>query len=324
MPSLPTNRRQAQADVGEPLEPIDIARHADDAPLVVENRLDDARDRQRDGVERGALPLDDFLSRCHHGAVDSFPRGYVQRGPARRDVTGHRDLPDARRAPHRHRRIAVLPDDVRVDAARVDRELAAEQVAESRGVEGRPGPDDFRVGRGKPLCRHVGEDVDRVGDHNHDRAAIVRRHAVEDLLEHAHVAARQVEPRLAGLASPSGGDHDHVGILDSLEPFRADVDVVEVGGAMGKVQGLAKRLLGIDVNQADAARQVPQEQGVGERRADVSSADDGDLHEPLPVMPIVLARSPAVFTRRWYNSDITPRIADSILPGGARCRPSSS
>ena len=206
-----------------PSKLLDVARDGEDALLVVEDRLDDARHRQRHGVEGRALALDDLLAGRHHGLVDPRPRGLVQGRTSGRGVAGERDLAEARHAPHRHRRVAVLADDVGVDVARVDRELLPEQVAEARGVERGAGADDPSRRRREPLHGHVGQDVHRVRDDDHDGAVVVRRDAGEDLLQDRGVAARQVEARLPRLASAPGGDGDDVGVGDALVALGTDL-----------------------------------------------------------------------------------------------------
>jgi hypothetical protein len=103
----------------------------------------------------------------------------------------------------------------------------------------------------------------------------------EDLLHDGGVAARQVETRLFRLPPASCRQGDHVGVGHALVTLGADLDVVQVRGAVGEVEHFAKRLLAVDVDQADATRHVLQQQCVGQRRSDVSRTDDGHLHACL-------------------------------------------
>ncbi len=276
----PDDGGQAQADVGDRPEALDVGRDGQHALLVVQDRLDDPRDRQRHRVEGRPLALDDLLPSRHDRLVDPLPRLVVQGHAARRRVEVHRDLPEAGHAPHRHRRIAVLADHIGVDVARVDVELLAQQVAEARRIERGPRADDLARRSGQALDRQVRQHIHRIGDDDDDGAPVVGDDAGEDLLHDGRVAARQVEARLARLPSSPGRQHDDVGIRDAFVPFGADLDVVQVGRAVGQVERLTQRLLAVDVDQADPRGHIAQEERIGQRRPDVAGADDGDLHVP--------------------------------------------
>ena len=87
----------------------------------------------------------------------------------------------------------------------------------------------------------IGQDIDRIGDDQHDRVALEagRADLAEDAQEELDVAIDQVEPALVGLAAQAGRDDDDVALGNRLVAGRADPLIGDQRGAVEQVEGLA-------------------------------------------------------------------------------------
>ena len=128
-------------------------------------------------------------------------------GPAR--PLAQRRAADVRARPEHDLRVAVLAHDLRVHRMRIDAQLVAEHLPQSRGVQHGAGAHHALGGKPRALGDDVREHVHRVGDHDDEPAIAAQLRA--ELAHRLRVVAQEVEPRLVRLAAPAGGDHQRVG-----------------------------------------------------------------------------------------------------------------
>ena len=104
-----------------------------------------------------------------------------------------------------------------------------------------PRPITWVGGQAELAHGQVGQDIDRVGNDQHDRVALEagRLDLAEDVQEQLDVAIDQVEPALVGLAAQAGRDADEVALGNGLVAGRADPLIGDQRSAMQQVEGLA-------------------------------------------------------------------------------------
>ena len=185
------------------------------------------------------------------------------------------------RRPDRHHAVAVFAQDQGRHLGGGKLELFGDQAAKPGGVE-LGSQADHLAGRQVELANgQVGQDIDRVGDDQHDGVALDagRRGLAEDAQEQLDVAIDQVEPALVRLAAQAGRDDDDVALGNGLVAGRADPLIGDQRGAVEQVEGLAADLVGVQVDQVDLADHAAALQGEGRGRADqAAAADDADFH----------------------------------------------
>ena len=162
------------------------------------------------------------------------------------------------RRPDWHHAVAVLAQDQSGYLGGGKLELFGDQAAEPCGVELGSQANHLARGQGELANGQIGQDIDRVGDDQHDRVTLDAGRAglTEDAEEQLDVAIDQVEPALVRLSAQAGRDDDNIALGDGLITRCADPLIGDQRGAMEQVEGLAADLVGVQVNQVDLADQA--------------------------------------------------------------------
>ena len=95
--------------------------------------------------------------------------------------SGEAHAGDIGQRPHRHFAVAVFADDVGVDAASIDSEVLAEQIAKARRVQNRARTDHALGRQSGEFPRRVGQHIHRIGRDQQDAVGIVFHHLGYDL-----------------------------------------------------------------------------------------------------------------------------------------------
>src|SRR5881409_2603140 len=151
----------------------------------------------------------------------------------------------------------------------------------------------------------------RSGDEDEDRVARAPCHLLDDRADDLGVLEQEVVARHARLARNAGGDDDHVGVGRLLVAVRADQRRVEPVHRPGlsQVERLALRDALDHIHQHDVA-ELLLHRVLGDGRADVAGADDGDLRSrhQNPTSLAMSALSPRGVPRRAGLNPVCPRL----------------
>ena len=211
----------------------------------------------------------------------------------------------------------MLADDERLELGGGRAEGGGEQTAEAQGVEERAEPDDVPVRQAELLLGQIGEDVDGIGDDQHDRVlahpgGADRR---QDRAEELDVAVDEREPAFVGLAPQAGGDADHPGVGDVGIAARPDRLVGDRRGAVEEIERLAVGELGVGIDEDDLVDDPPElERETGRRADDPAATHDSDFHRAVP---LVLLRCMEPFDQRRASrrGRLPARGAGSVISG---------
>jgi hypothetical protein len=199
----------AERDIRQAVFAFERGGDGHDAAFVAEDGADDLGQGHGHAEAGGALVADDVVGRAADlfedlgAAVDEIALA------ADRAVVVHGQAAHVRERPGREFAVAVLAEDGGVDVHGGDAAVFGEEPAEARGIQHGAGAEDAAA---RPVgldAGEVGQDVDRVGDDQHDGIGIDRLHVGDDGGDDLGVDLQQVEPVLAGARlGLAGGDHD--------------------------------------------------------------------------------------------------------------------
>ena len=173
----------------------------------------------------------------------------------------------------------MLADDEGVDALAVHGQMLAQLILQAGGVQHRARADDPVLRETGQLDGGIGQDIDGVGHHQQDAAAVPLGDLGDDALENVQVLVDKIQPGLAGLLACTGRDDDDGGVHDVVVGAGIDLHVADKGDAVADVHGLTLGLGGVGVDEDDLGKQLALHQRKGRGRADEAAADDGDLAE---------------------------------------------
>ena len=175
----------------------------------------------------------------------------------------------------------MLTEDHGLHLRRRALQIHRQQAAEAERVEQRAQADHAALGQREFLVGEVGEDVDRIGDDEHDRVGPqpLGLDLAEDRPEEDDVAVDERQPALVGFPPQAGGDADHVGVGKALVAPGTDHLVGDRRRSMHHVEGLAVGKIGIRVHDHDLVHEPAKLEREARRRADdPATADDPNLH----------------------------------------------
>ena len=164
----------------------------------------------------------------------------------------------------------MLPDHPRVDAARVHAALVGQPFLEAQRVERRAGAHHRHRASVPPAHQVLGEDVERVGHHDHDAREPARLHRVRGVLHDLDVGLEHVEAGLARLHVRADRDDGDVLGLELVVAPAADLGR---GQERERVEVVERLAAGPDAG-AVVERDAPGEALHDER------AGGGDAHSP--------------------------------------------
>ena len=107
----------------------------------------------------------------------------------------------------------MLTHHIAVNAARVYLEVAADQVAESRGVERGAAADDALRVKAREIAGHLGHDIDRVGRNQEDAVKAGVRDRLHNRLKDGRVPREQIHAALARLLRDTRADGHDIRLL---------------------------------------------------------------------------------------------------------------
>lgn len=164
-----------------------------DILLIEQNALTETRRHAADAVVCRALVLDDVGS----FVFGVFCDGVLVEVCAWFQSAFQWDAADGSDAPRDELALAVLAEDVCVNAGGCDFGFVREDAAQARAVEEGAGANDLRFWEvGVLLCK-VGDYIDRVGHEEEDGVLCERLHIFDCGLEDRFVAADEIRARLA-------------------------------------------------------------------------------------------------------------------------------
>ena len=129
----------------------------------------------------------------------------------------------------------MLSQNVGGDIGHVYAAGLADHLAESGGIQRGAGTNDPVGGKAGLLLHHVGEDINRIGDHNQDGVGGVLHNAVGDVPGDGDVGFGQVQPGLAGLPGHSGCEDDDLGVGAVFIAAMADFYLVKKSGTVDNI-----------------------------------------------------------------------------------------
>ena len=118
---------------------------------------------------------------------DRVEGGLVAPAGRRPGKIGERNARDGRRLQTGHRTVAVLGDDVGMNALGIDAEMLTQKEPEPCRVEDRPRPEDMARRQAREVGGDLGEDVDRVRRHQDHARSDWRDDPGHDVADHRRV-----------------------------------------------------------------------------------------------------------------------------------------
>ncbi len=112
--------------------------------------------------------------------------------------------------PDRLTTIAMLADDIGVDAVRINAKMPADFKAKARRVQNGARPDNVRGGQARQLQRNVSENINGISGNNQHAIEAGFHDGRDDLAEHIGVTSHQVEAAFARLLSHSSANDDYI------------------------------------------------------------------------------------------------------------------
>ena len=107
----------------------------------------------------------------------------------------------------------MLAHHIAVNAARVYLEVAADQVAETRGVERGAAADDALRVKAREIAGHLGHDIDRVRRNQEDAVKAGVRDRLHNRLKDGRVPREQIHAALARLLRDARTDGHDIRLL---------------------------------------------------------------------------------------------------------------
>ncbi len=257
---------------------VDQRRHREHAPLVAQDGFDDPCEPDADRIVGGTLPLDDRVRGIPGALEDRLHVLAVADNAVRRTVVVERHARDAGCGPCRQLAVAVFPEHVGVNVARIHVEVLPEQRTEARGVQDRARADDALVWQSGQAPRLVRHHVHWIARHQQKSRRIVPDHLTDHVADDARIPLQQCEPALARPLRRSRGDHGHGGAGAVPVVARPDPRRVRQRNGVCEVHRLALRPRVVRVEEHDLRGEPAQQERVGERRTNVTRTDDGDPH----------------------------------------------
>ena len=250
-----------------------------DAVRVVQHGLDDVHAGHGDGVVGRTLALDDAVGRVLDLLMNLLALVGVKRLMAgQRLPVAHRHAADGGRRPQRDLGITVLAGDVGMHVLDVDAGLLRDQEAQTGGVQIGAGTEHLIGRQAGQLERDMGDDIHRVGDEHIDGVGCHIHHARNDGLHDVDGCTGKIETGLPGLLTGACGDDDHVGVTADLHVVGTlQGDGREEAGAVLHIEHLGLDAVLGDVLEDDLSSHTALGGGEGQRGADGSGTDDGEL-----------------------------------------------
>ena len=249
-PFAADHRRDRDANIADAVGTVDKGRDRQDAFLIERDGVDDFADRDADGEARAPFELDHLGTTAASAGEERVGDAGIPAGESLERQAG-----GLGRRPDRHHAIAVLAQDQGRHLGGRELELFGDQAAKPGGVELGSQADHLAGGQVELPNGQIRQDIDRVGNDQHDRVALDagRGGLAEDAQEELDVAIDQVEPALVRLAAQAGGDDDDVAFRDRLISRRPDPLIGDERRAVEQVKGLSAHLVGVQVDQVDLA-----------------------------------------------------------------------
>ena len=178
--------------------------------LIAQDRLDDPRRRQTDGIVRCSLALDHLVCRIHHAVRDLIASGLIE-FPGLAFPVQQRNATDGGSAPQRDFRVAMLTRDICMDIHHGHLTGLCYQITQPRGIQHRARPEYLIGGQPADLESRIGGDVHGVSHHEENRLWRTLHQRRDSLLHQVHGGGREVHPGLPWFLLGACGNHDHIG-----------------------------------------------------------------------------------------------------------------
>lgn len=174
--------------------------------------------------------------------------------------------------------VSPCSPNVGVHGSRREVEVAAQRVAEARGIQDRAGADHAAGVHAGELPRRVAQDVHRVAGNQEDAVEAVFHHVADDRLEDCGVLGNEVQSSLPRLLRRARADADHRGIAAVLVGANRHAGVVvRPRHCVVEVLYVPPGLALVQVDDSQVVGQTLVDQGVCVGDADVARADENDL-----------------------------------------------
>ena len=148
------DRRDAEADVADPVGTVDPAGDRQDATAVERDRVDDLADGDPDGITGSTFAGDNFCAALLRALEDLRLERGRNSGELRERKSAHRGG-----RPDRQHGVAVLAEDDRAELCGREVERAGDERTEAGGIKDRAEPENLRSWQAGLLDRKLGKNI---------------------------------------------------------------------------------------------------------------------------------------------------------------------
>jgi len=138
-----------------------------------------------------------------------------------------------------------------VDILHTDREILGQTGTKTRRIEKTTGTDNLICRKARTFAKNIGQNVNRIADHDIDGIGSHAGNLGNDALGNVHVDLGQIQTGLAGASGHTGGNDHDIGALGILVITGIDVGRGNIRCTLTDIHCLAEGLLFIDVDQHD-------------------------------------------------------------------------
>ena len=254
--------------------------HGEHGFFVGEDNFAQAGNSDGNGVEGSTLALDDLAAGIAHvrfDILDVLLAALIVVDADVRAVLGHDHAGDVGKRPGNDLAVAVLTDDVGVNALGRDVHVIGQQGAETGSIQHGAGAQHLRRRKIGALEDGVGDDINGITDDHVDGVGCGGSDLRDHLLDEADVDLGKVDAGLTGLAADARGDDDDVGILGIFVLTAVDVDIAAERQAVSDVHHFAFGFFLVNIDQNDLTAGIQGGQGVRDGRAHIACAQNRDF-----------------------------------------------
>ena len=174
-----------------------------------------------------------------------------------------------------------------MDILGADAEALSQFRLQTAGIQNGTGADDLALGQAGNLGKHIGQNINRIGNDDVVRIGSMGHNIGRHLLQDINVGLCQIQAGHAGLSGHTTGDDDDIRAICILISAGTHDGRRMERSALVNIHSLALCLLCVHVHQQDLGSNALDHQVIGNGSADTAGTDDGNFAH-RNVSPIII------------------------------------